>query len=164
MEEINTKTEEPREETAAASETQAPAEENVLPAPKTVQDIIVRGLTDRFFQRKGRASRKEYWVLILFQFIVLYIMKFSIQGIPAERVGQTMINVLLGADYILALLLFAMTAAATVRRLHDVGRSGWWAMVYVAAFFFPPLGVLLLTPFTLRASSGQENAYGAPLE
>lgn len=134
-------------------------------APKTVSEIIVRSLSDRFFLRRGRASRKEYWTLIAFQFVLLYVMKFLIQGVPVERAGQGIVSVLMGADYVMAVVLFVMTACATVRRLHDVNANGWFAWIYVLSFAFPPLGVLLLMPYTLRRSVPGTNRHGVcPVE
>jgi uncharacterized membrane protein YhaH (DUF805 family) len=63
----------------------------------------------------GRAIRSEYWYWILFIF--------------AGYVVAGIIDYLLGLGFIFGLFALAIvlpTLAVTVRRLHDLDRSGWW--------------------------------------
>ena len=71
----------------------------------------------------GRAARSEYWWFFLFQVQVL--MVFSL-------LGET-------ANSIVALLLLLPALAVGARRLHDVGRSGWWQLLMLTG-----IGYLLL--------------------
>ena len=61
----------------------------------------------------GRAPRSEFWWFALFQLGVLVI--------------ATMISQVLYGIAALALLLPALAVGA--RRLHDIGRSGWWQLL-----------------------------------
>ncbi|WP_137470881.1 DUF805 domain-containing protein, partial [Escherichia coli] len=45
---------------------------------------------------------------------------------------------------------------ATVRRLHDTGRSGWWFILY----FIPVIGDLVLLIFTVQKGNEGENQFG----
>ena len=80
----------------------------------------------------GRASRSEYWWFALFLTVVI---------LAASSVSE-----ILGS--IFGVLLFLPHAAALVRRLHDVGYSGWW-------FWYPYVLSLLLeiTPFGLMGTA-----------
>jgi uncharacterized membrane protein YhaH (DUF805 family) len=46
--------------------------------------------------------------------------------------------------------------AVLVRRLHDTGRSGWWALIG----FVPVAGAIALLVFTVADSEARQNSYG----
>ena len=70
---------------------------------------------------KGVASRSEFWCWALF-LVVLF----------AIILGITIITrIPLYAMFIAGLLLFLPTLAVAVRRMHDVGRSGWWVVIWL---------------------------------
>jgi uncharacterized membrane protein YhaH (DUF805 family) len=46
--------------------------------------------------------------------------------------------------------------AVQVRRLHDIGRSGWWLLIV----FVPLAGLLVLLRFDLMDSQPGQNQYG----
>lgn len=56
-------------------------------------------------------------------------------------------------------VLFLPSAAVTVRRLHDIGRSGWWGLLWVLPV--PILGWFVLVPWLMRPSYPGPNSYGA---
>ena len=80
---------------------------------------------------EGRAPRSEFWWFALFQFVVLLI---------AGVVSQVVYGIAA-----LALLLPALAVGA--RRLHDVGRSGWWQLLS-----FTGIGVLVLIYWWVQPS------------
>ena len=104
----------------------------------------------------GRARRKEYWMFTLFNVIFIFLTQtidnligvtFDIYGIP------------LGFGYIYllyTLALFIPSLAVVVRRLHDVGKSGWMYLL----IFIPLIGFIWL--FVLAVTNGNkgENKYG----
>jgi uncharacterized membrane protein YhaH (DUF805 family) len=87
----------------------------------------------------GRASRPEYWWFFLFEVLVL--------------VGTAMVSDWLYAIAALALLLPAL--AVGVRRLHDVGRSGWFLLLAII-----PLVNLILLYWAVQPS-GPANEFGS---
>lgn len=67
----------------------------------------------------GRARRSEFWYWYLFTVIVgLFTQLFGLFGLGF-------------VSTVVSLGLFIPNLAVSVRRLHDVGRSGWWLLVSV---------------------------------
>ena len=92
----------------------------------------------------GRSSRSAYWYWVLFAFIV--------------AVVATIIDVAIGSRIVslittLALLLPGL--AVGIRRLHDIGRSGWWILIALVPF----IGAIVLLVFALQPSDGP-NRFG----
>jgi len=94
----------------------------------------------------GRASSKEFWMFQLFHII------FAIMaGILDYILGTT------GLFFILYnLAVFIPALAVTVRRLHDVGASGW----YLLLLLIPIFGVISLLILLAMGSNPGENKYG----
>lgn len=100
----------------------------------------------------GRARRKEYWMFFLFNFIfaLLAVLLDNILGTSNPEVG---VGVIYGL-YILLVLIPGL--AVTVRRLHDIGKSGW--MILVA--LIPIAGPIWLLVLTVTDSEQGNNQYG----
>lgn len=100
---------------------------------------------------RGRACRSEYWYFVLF-YLLIHIVLGLMDGIlgSQRREGAG----LLGSLFALAMLL--PTLAVAVRRLHDIGKSGWWLLVSLV----PLIGGLILLVFAVRDSEPGDNAYG----
>ena len=96
----------------------------------------------------GRARRKEFWFFLLF---------CAIGGGVAIVVDST-----LQADMIIYLLYaFAMLIPAisvSVRRLHDIGKSGWWYWISAIPF----IGVVLSIIWYAKEGDAEANQYGQP--
>ena len=104
------------------------------------------------FTLSGRASRSEYWYWVLGGFI------FQIVMIVGSLVLAIIEIPVLPALMILApILLVPGSITLVVRRLHDVGMSGW--MWFVA--LVPVVGVLYLIYLFVQEGDMGENAYGA---
>ncbi len=71
---------------------------------------------------KGRARRKEFWFFVLFNMIISLVL-LAIDLLIGTYSTKFEIGILNGI-YLLAVLIPGI--AVTVRRLHDVGRTGWW--------------------------------------
>jgi len=82
----------------------------------------------------GRARRKEYWMFILFNMIIAFAIGFvsgfteAILGIG--KVLSTSTNLI----YTLGILIPSIAVA--IRRMHDIGRSGWWILFPVVNLVF----------------------------
>lgn len=98
-------------------------------------------LRDKYADFKGRAGRSEFWWFFLAQVIVYVI---------ASMLGDVVYLVAA-----LALLLPSLGAGA--RRLHDIGKSGWFLLLGLV----PVVGFLVLLYFFLQPSSPGSNEWGA---
>jgi uncharacterized membrane protein YhaH (DUF805 family) len=103
---------------------------------------------------KGRARRTEYWMFALFALIFLFA-----GAILDNLLGLTMSPEMpYGVFYsLIALALLVPSLAVAVRRLHDVGKSGWWYFIG----FIPLVGAILLLVWFCTDSQSGENKWGA---
>jgi uncharacterized membrane protein YhaH (DUF805 family) len=99
----------------------------------------------------GRSRRKEYWYFLLFNIIVAIVLAWidALLG----TFSSSGIGVLSGI-YGLAILIPSL--AVTVRRLHDIDRSGWWILINL----FPLIGSIVLLVFAVSEGTPGNNQYG----
>jgi len=114
------------------------------------------------FDFKGTSTKREFWFFLLFFFVAYAVVWVLDHVFLANTVNLKDLPMghLLPGGYVdpevgIAVLLFrpAMavpTLSATVRRLHDVGRSGWWSCLWV--FPIPVVGWFWLIPRLLQPS------------
>jgi uncharacterized membrane protein YhaH (DUF805 family) len=109
----------------------------------------------------GRARRKEYWMFALFNLIFITVAAIldNILGTTFKiDMGSQSMNLPYGYLYVLyALAIVIPGLAVAVRRLHDVGKSGW--MILIA--FIPIVGAIWLLVLMVTDSNFGENKYGA---
>ena len=90
---------------------------------------------------KGRARRSEYWwwylAMVLLNIIVYFI-------------GST------GLSYIVSLAFIIPNLAVAMRRLHDIGKSGWFILIGL----IPLIGAIILIVWFCQQGENQANAYG----
>lgn len=101
---------------------------------------VIRCVRDKYADFNGRAGRPEFWWFMLACVAVQLV--FSILGMN-----------LLGMLASLALLLPSLSSGA--RRLHDMGKSGWFQLLW----FVPLLGWAVLIYWLAQPSVGP-NEYG----
>lgn len=77
---------------------------------------------------KGRATRREFWLFMLFHILVnaLLVALMLIPGFLLPGIGLL---------FFWQLLMIVPLSALFVRRLHDVGRSGWWWGATLICYF-----------------------------
>lgn len=100
----------------------------------------------------GRARRKEYWMFVLFNAIVAFVISF-ILGLIA---GLTGIAALVYLSYIYTLAVLIPSLAVCVRRLHDVGKSGWMYLICL----IPVVGWIWLIVLFCTDSQKGSNKWG----
>ncbi|MGB3633758.1 MAG: DUF805 domain-containing protein [Rubrobacteraceae bacterium] len=102
----------------------------------------------------GRSRRKEYWYFVIFFLLIGTVLSFVDSVISTDAEFLADIGLLNGI-FLLALLLPSI--AVTVRRLHDIGRTGWWYLIS----FIPIIGTIVLLVFTVQDSMSESNRYGS---
>ncbi len=100
----------------------------------------------------GRARRKEYWMFVLFNLIfgIVAAGLDEILGLYNYEFGYGPINAIYG------LILLIPSLAVAVRRLHDIGKSGWMLLI----LFIPLIGVIWLLILLVREGELSANQYG----
>ena len=102
---------------------------------------------------EGRARRTEYWMFVLFNVI------FTVAAMILDNVlGLTIGDLPYGALYCLyVLVVFLPGLAVGVRRLHDIGKSGWMMLVAL----IPIVGGIWLLVLLATEGNPSANEYGA---
>jgi len=100
----------------------------------------------------GRSRRKEYWMFVLFNIM------FSTGAILLDNLFDiTWSDKAYGPLYsFYGLIIILPNLAVLVRRLHDIGKSGW----YLFAVLIPVIGFFWLLILLLTDSNPGENEYG----
>jgi uncharacterized membrane protein YhaH (DUF805 family) len=100
----------------------------------------------------GRARRKEYWMFTLFNIIFAAVAALldNLLGTAIEGMGYGIIYIL----YVLAVLIPGI--AVSVRRLHDIGKSGWMLLLYL----IPLVGAIWILVYLVTDSNPGENEFG----
>ena len=120
---------------------------------------------------KGRARRKEYWMFVLINFIIyiafmiLIIIIEVISGVIYVSDLKIIITSLMTlftvtpfsvilSLYVLAILVPSL--AVSVRRLHDIGKSGWFILISL----IPIVGNFILIFWFSEEGMPEANEYG----
>lgn len=100
----------------------------------------------------GRARRKEYWIFVLFHTLV------SLLLIGLDVAIASLLNMEFFVFFYLLYLLAAIipVLALSIRRIHDVGYSGWLFLLGLIPF----VGGVILLVFYLLDSQPGENRFG----
>ena len=117
----------------------------------------LRSFWKRYRDFRGRSRRSEYWFIQLFLVvtnIAVAIIDLALMGWDVDRFIANGGGGIVGLVWILVTIVPAL--AVLVRRLHDTGKSGWWALVG----FLPLVGAVVLLVFTVTDSSPGENKFG----
>lgn len=100
----------------------------------------------------GRSRRKEFWMFHLFYYLILIFLYMVIAAITAK----SNIPVAEIFFYVFSIGSVIPSIAVTVRRLHDVGQSGWMMFINV----IPIVGTIVFLVFMLMDSHTGHNRYG----
>lgn len=103
----------------------------------------------KYVDWNGRALRSEYWYFYLFLMLGIFV--------------TVLIDAVLGTSAFLGLFFLGTILPmffVTIRRLHDVGRSGWWILLSMV-----PIASVVLLYWTIIEGDLNDNAYGpSPLD
>lgn len=130
----------------------------------------------KYITFSGRANRREYWYFNIFctaTMMALLIMERILNDIQGNEQPELPYLMVI-ASYILILPMFAVT----VRRFHDINRSGWWILAMIVSYsvlfplweqtqnnlFLIALFIISLTNlvWTCQKGHNKKNDYGLP--
>jgi uncharacterized membrane protein YhaH (DUF805 family) len=112
----------------------------------------------------GRARRQEYWMFILFNFLIGIVLSIfdNVLGLTYDYSEYNSGGAL---NSLYSLFVFIPSLAVTIRRLHDVNKSGWLIgimyigiAVFVGMVFFmvavSSFGLMLFLPILMMLGYG----------
>ena len=106
----------------------------------------------QYLDFSGRARRKEYWMFVLFHFIALFLLMLI-----DTTIGTTVGEEGIGFFYLVYLVLAIIPSiAVSVRRLHDLGKSGVWFLIN----FIPFIGAIWFLILTCMEGQSKPNQWG----
>lgn len=110
----------------------------------------VKSVLTQYVGFNGRARRSEYWWFTLFTVVL---------GLITQTIDTQILHVDptngFGLNDIVSLALFLPGLAVAVRRLHDIGRSGWWVLIA-----FTVIGIFVLIYWYAKDSQPGANRFG----
>jgi uncharacterized membrane protein YhaH (DUF805 family) len=101
----------------------------------------------KYAQFSGRSRRKEYWLYILFTAAITFLTFYADVALGS---GEGVLSLMLW------LVLLVPGAAVIVRRLHDIDKSGWWALILV----IPLIGTIVILVFMCLDGTSGDNRFG----
>ena len=100
----------------------------------------------------GRARRKEYWYFVLCNVIVSLVLS-GLDALLGTFSSSANVGLLSG---IYALAIIIPTLAVSVRRLHDIDRTGWCVLIHLV----PVIGSIVLLVFAVLDGTPGQNRFG----
>ncbi len=97
----------------------------------------------------GRAGRREFWLFMLLNALV------CLAGAIVDSVLFPRLHL---SETAATLAFLIPSSAVSFRRLHDIGRSGWWFLLMLV----PVIGWIVLLVWHLTPSAPGPNQFGAP--
>ncbi len=110
-------------------------------------EAVVSAMTTNYCRFSGRASRSEFWWFWLFSWIISAIVSLIFSS---SETGNLIATSVVGLIFCLPSL------GLCVRRLHDIGKSGWCLLIGL----IPLVGAIILIVWYCKASTPEANQYG----
>ena len=121
-------------------------------------DSVKSVLMNNFANFEGRASRSEYWWFYLFTILVAFPLGF-IDGVMLVIMDVSLDSLLWSLSPLATLFQLGVlipSLAVGVRRMHDLGKSGWMLLIAL----IPCVGIILLIVWTASDGEPHDNMYG----
>lgn len=112
----------------------------------------VKSCFNKYADFNGRSPRAEYWYFELFNVAVVMVL-----AVLGAIIGKLFMYVYYA--YVLAILVPSI--AVSIRRMHDIGRSGWWVLISLVPFIGSIWYIVLAAlPSQLGPNQYGPNPYG----
>ena len=90
--------------------------------------------------------------------LVLVLISFVLGILDAMILGEAALSQLFTFGNVCSLATLVPSLSVSVRRLHDIDKSGWWLLITLTG-----VGILLIICWACLTSDEDENRYGAPV-
>lgn len=108
----------------------------------------------------GRSSRREFWmftlVIVIASFVFGFVDAFLFGGFEPLSEGETLVMPLVSFSNAFSLITLIPSISVSVRRLHDINRTGWWLLIGLTL-----IGLVLIIYWACVRSDEGDNQYGA---
>ncbi len=112
----------------------------------------IKAVYGNYAKFSGRATRSEFWWFVLF-YVIVYVILGALSGVYSASGEPNMLFGILLLIFVLGTIVPYLAVGA--RRLHDIGKSGWWQLIAII-----PLVGLVLIYFWAQKSQEGSNQYG----
>lgn len=110
----------------------------------------------RYTEFPGRSIRSEFWYFTLFVFVGQIICSILDGAISGGAMSDTLTGGGIGlVEGVFVLGTIIPSLAVSVRRLHDIDRTGWWILIVLTI-----IGILLLLYWYCQPGSEDKNRFG----
>ena len=110
----------------------------------------------RYIDFWGRARRKEYWMFTLWNVVIIMFLA-ALAAIGGEIGSDSLLSYIPMVLYLLyGLFILIPSFTVSVRRLHDIGKSGWWILIGL----IPLIGSIILLVWYCTEGQRCENEWG----
>lgn len=105
----------------------------------------------RYFDFRGRSTRSQFWLFFLVYGIIIVaaVVVDAALGTSSKKGPSLLLSIVYLVHAIPSL-------AVSVRRLHDIDRTGWWVLISVV----PLLGLIVMGTFATKPSTPGTNRFG----
>ena len=108
----------------------------------------------------GRSSRREFWMYTLVIFVVSFVLGvvdgFLFGAFEPVPEGESFVMPTVSFSNAFSLITFIPSLSVSVRRLHDINRTGWWLLILLTI-----IGLVLIIYWACVRSDEGDNQYGA---
>lgn len=102
-----------------------------------------KDMLKNYFSIKGKVDKHNYWLGLLIMLVIMSVLIWFADKIDTLHM----------LPYIFAIAMIIPTVTATVRRLHDVCKSGWRALLG----FIPVVGWICLFIYLIHGTASDED-------
>lgn len=110
-----------------------------------INTYFIDVIKNHYFDFNGRATRKQFWMYVLF-LIIFSVLLGIVSAFLGEKAGTVL-------TAIVSLALLLPNLGIAVRRLHDIGRSGWWILIGIIPVINFIGGIVLLVFYVLPSKN-----------
>lgn len=117
-------------------------------------EVFKKCMTADFANFSGRARRREYWLFTLATAIVSVVFKL-LSLLAAASGSAVLVGIISFLSIVCSIAFIIPSLAVSVRRLHDIGKSGLWLLLVLTI-----IGGIVIFIFSLMSGNVGDNKYG----